>query len=806
MHRTVRISLIAIAGVTALAAAGIGVAVATFDPNSLKPRIIEAVHKATGRDLTIGGDIRLRPSLWPTVEVADVSLSNPPGFSRPQMATLKQMRLSLALLPLLSREVEIDSLTLVQPDILLERKPDGQANWQFAQAIPPPASGPTSTAPSEPRRGLLIGVQSLGIENGAAAYRDGVSGFVTRVGIPALTMTAATPSTPLHVEGTATYNDVPIAVTADTGSLARLQRPADTTPWPVKLILEAASARIAAEGAVSRPNQGQGYDIAVTGTVGDTAALAPLLPGSRIPSVRDVSFGFRVADRGQGQPEVSAATLRAGSGTLGNGFVLDRVDLTTTGLDQPVQLDVTGSVNGAPVGATGSVGSALRQPIPIDLALRLGDEKLAVKGNVAAGPGGFGSGVALHGMTVNGKLLDLGGDVDLAMVPRISLTGTVNASHIDADGLAAIGNRLSTPPPAAAAAAQAGSTPPTASTPPAAERRPRSDRIFPDAPLPFALLKEADANLTLTIGTLRAYGQDYRRIETHVALLAGRLTVDPLKGDLPEGRMEGALTVDASQAEPPVHLRLRAPGLALRAVLAALRQPPVASGNMEVYADLSGAGASPRAIASTLNGTLGVAVPGGTIDNRLLGSILGSVMNQFNALDLVGRGGGSELRCFALRADAHQGVATIRTLDLSSSLATVTGAGTVNLGAETLDLTLRPEARIAGNIIVIPMQVSGPIRNPSTRVNEIKSLESNAASVAGAVIGNATPLGAIGGLLGAGRVIGGGDICPAALAAARGQAAPAAPAQGLGKLPEAVQKLPVPNLPDPTKSLRNLFR
>src|SRR3954462_3695234 len=119
MNRTLRISLLAAAGVVALGAAGLGIALATFDANRLKPRIIDAVHRATGRDLTIAGDISLHPSLWPTVEVNQASLSNPPGFYRPQMATLKQIRLSLALLPLLSREVQIGSLTLVQPDILL---------------------------------------------------------------------------------------------------------------------------------------------------------------------------------------------------------------------------------------------------------------------------------------------------------------------------------------------------------------------------------------------------------------------------------------------------------------------------------------------------------------------------------------------------------------------------------------------------------------------------------------------------------------------------------------------------------------
>ena len=40
-----------------------------FDPNDYKPQIIEAVRKATGRSLTIGGEMKLNVSFTPTVAV-----------------------------------------------------------------------------------------------------------------------------------------------------------------------------------------------------------------------------------------------------------------------------------------------------------------------------------------------------------------------------------------------------------------------------------------------------------------------------------------------------------------------------------------------------------------------------------------------------------------------------------------------------------------------------------------------------------------------------------------------------------------
>jgi hypothetical protein len=230
-------------------------------------------------------------------------------------------------------------------------------------------------------------------------------------------------------------------------------------------------------------------------------------------------------------------------------------------------------------------------------------------------------------------------------------------------------------------------------------------------------------------------------------------------------------------------------------VLEATHQPSYATGNLEVYADLHGAGDSPHAIAASLGGSLGLAMAGGTVDNRLLGSLLGKVLNSLNALDLVGKGGNSELRCFGMRVDASNGVAAIKVLALNSSLLTMTGAGTVNLGAETVAMALRPQARVAGTSLVIPVAVSGPIRDPAVKVNDLGAAEANAGTVAGVVIGNATPLGIVGGLLGADKLFSGGtaDMCPAALAAARGQAVPAA----------ATSK------PEPSKPgdfLKNLFR
>ena len=270
------------------------------------------------------------------------------------------------------------------------------------------------------------------------------------------------------------------------------------------------------------------------------------------------------------------------------------------------------------------------------------------------------------------------------------MKANVTSSMIDVDALRAVLVRAPAPSEPASAAAAAPAPPPPPAEPAA------SGRMIPDTPIPFDLLRRADADVTGNVAALKAGGALYHAIAFHLVLSDGKLRLEPFSAALPEGQLNGSLTADASQATPPVALTLRAPALALAPLLAALGQPAYASGNLEVYADLHGAGVTPHAIAAGLDGSLGLAMVNGTVDNRLLGNTMQAILREVSLLDLVGRGGESQVRCFAARLDASHGIATFRTLQLDSSLLTMDGAGSINLGSETLDMLVRAQARVAG--------------------------------------------------------------------------------------------------------------
>ncbi len=90
------------------------------------------IEAATGRDLTIGGDVNL--TFWPALgfSAREASLSNPEGFAAdtPFLAA-DRIVFAVAVMPLLRGNVEIKRLIFDGVDLQLVAKPDGAANWTF---------------------------------------------------------------------------------------------------------------------------------------------------------------------------------------------------------------------------------------------------------------------------------------------------------------------------------------------------------------------------------------------------------------------------------------------------------------------------------------------------------------------------------------------------------------------------------------------------------------------------------------------------------------------------------------------------
>ena len=166
----------------ALIVAAIAV-VYSIDINSYRGEITAEFKKATGRDLTLGGEIDLSISLSPALVVEDVSISKADRGSRPEMVSLKRAEAQIELLPLITGDIRVVKLVLVEPDILLETNAQGVPNWEFT----PPEVADESKSEGTSNSGDAAGPTKIPtfdrveIRDGRLVYKDGQSGEEMRL-------------------------------------------------------------------------------------------------------------------------------------------------------------------------------------------------------------------------------------------------------------------------------------------------------------------------------------------------------------------------------------------------------------------------------------------------------------------------------------------------------------------------------------------------------------------------------------------------------------------------------------------------
>ena len=152
-----------------------------IDPNQYKGEIIKAVKEQTGRDLKIEGKIGLSLFPWLGLEVTGVELSNAPGFGRQPFARVAAAGVKVEVLPLLRKEIAVDTVMLDGLKLNLARNAAGKTNWDdltkpAKKEERPPAAAP---APAKPAEGVGIAgfsVQKVDIRRADITWQDLAAG------------------------------------------------------------------------------------------------------------------------------------------------------------------------------------------------------------------------------------------------------------------------------------------------------------------------------------------------------------------------------------------------------------------------------------------------------------------------------------------------------------------------------------------------------------------------------------------------------------------------------------------------------
>ncbi|WPZ34394.1 AsmA family protein [Thalassobaculum sp. OXR-137] len=213
--------LAGLVGVLAIAVIGLVIFVATLDLNSYKAEIEAAVREATGRDLTIEGDLDLAWTPRPTLTTETVHFANASWGSRPDMATIGRLEVAVDVVPLLSGTLDVQRVALADVDLLLERDATGAANWQLGGDS---SGGGAETVP------LLRSVDLVDV---MVRWKPSPDAETQTVRISRLTLEGEDGNTPLDVSLEADVNGDPIAFDGTLPALSEALRPGATLPVDV---------------------------------------------------------------------------------------------------------------------------------------------------------------------------------------------------------------------------------------------------------------------------------------------------------------------------------------------------------------------------------------------------------------------------------------------------------------------------------------------------------------------------------------------------------------------------------------------
>jgi len=291
----------------------------SIDFNNFRTDVEALAKSATGRDVTIAGDLGFVVSMSPSLNMSDVTVSNAPwGVDQP-MIVLKNLQAKVDLLSLLKGQLDVDYFVVDGLKLILQTDGKGRANWEFDGSM-------NDIAPRLTSAGLAIvpHVRDVRLKNVDLTYIDGATQARFHTTLESVNMKAETLDSPMMANIKATYNGVNVDIQSRMGSLRHLIGSTESGAFPVDLALNAKGLNVKVKGGVEQPSLGMKVDAGIEVSVGDMNTVAQLV-GADLPAVKALKARFNVSGSGT-RYALSAIDIKAdGSDLTGN---ID-VDLST---------------------------------------------------------------------------------------------------------------------------------------------------------------------------------------------------------------------------------------------------------------------------------------------------------------------------------------------------------------------------------------------------------------------------------------------------------------------------------------------
>lgn len=671
--------------IVAVIAIGLGVLVVAPPVDLVRAHVVAEVERQTGRQLTIGtAGVSFASGLG--VSLDNVSLSAPPGMEGAPLLTAERIEVSLALMPLIGRELKVDRLTLVKPVLHLRVDREGRRSWQFAEL-----------GDNGPRR--LRYAEAPAPTTDAGALPPEVADFMRNASPPHRSMA--------HGLDALALSDVRIVGGALKYADARSATAREVTGIDATVSLPSADGPLKVKGDVVLAGQRQSMDLQLDDLRGFVA--------ERPVNLRAATRGKAIAASFDGRIAAGAKPLREGKISL-----------------KAPSASLLAQVLGLPVTGADAIGA-----VSLEGQLRATDESVMLtSASLTAGPS---SGTGTLGVEMGGPRPRLIANMRFAALHldpflAVGWDGSATPPSVPAAPTgAATPGRFAPPataPPGSAEPPQSigdllrreGIKPP--GTSPATRvkgfRKRLGNQWEVDA-IDVSALRAADIEARFQIARLQTEKLNLEDLQTGIELKDGVLRLSVTDGRLSGGSVRGLASVDARQSPMTVGANISGDNVGLKPLLE-LAGINLVDGKGRTLVAVTATGTSERELVSTLAGRAEIKVA----DGALVGWDADAIVSDIGRGKMPPTERHPEARTpfKELSGNFHiaQGVARSRDLKLDSGAVTASGTATINIVDRNVDILLKP--KVASGGLEVPVRIAGAWDAPTLVADVAGALKS----------------------------------------------------------------------------------
>ena len=669
-----------IAVVVILAISGLIALPFIVDPNDYKQQISEQVEKATGRTLILEGDIGLSVFPWIALELGPLSLSNAKGFDAKHFAKIDAAKVRIKLMPLLQKQLEMDTIVLDGLVLNLEKNKTGSKNWddlgpsadQKAEGGTPAATENESSSPG------LAALSIAGVEltNANIIWSDKTAG--------------------------AHYNIENFNLTTDPlepGKATAVEMDFDLSSTEPQL-----TAHIAFESQLAINLEQQLYTLSSLSF--KTQAEGHALP---LPKIDLAIAGDVKADLEKQTVDVSALLIQiqdlAIESTLNASHVLsDNPSFTGNFIIKPFNL------------------RRLTKQLAIELPIMADDTTLELV-QLSSQLSGSDNHISLNDLQVQLDQSTLTGQLAIKNFDKPAIKFTLALDDIDADRYM---------PPALEEDENN-----TEQATPAAT--PSSTGAASDNKLPLATIRGLNLKGSFDIGKLKISGMHSDNIHINIAADKGVIKLHPLSANLYQGQYKGNIHLNAKGKSLKLNLDESISNVQAGLLLKDLSGGDEISGVVSGKVKLSGQGKTSDQIKQTLSGNGNFSFTDGALKGVNIADSIRKAKEVLKGESPTATAEAAKTDFSSLTGsfNAKNGVINNQDLALMSPLLRIRGAGTADLTKEVIDYTLgvaivetskgqqgKELADLKG--LTIPVKISGSFNDPKPTVDLAALFKDNA--------------------------------------------------------------------------------